>query len=156
MCFISTKEYPPLNQRYPVHSFPSYFLRTILILSSKARHNIIQDIILSFCYNDSLVTWTVCTTERSQLRCVLYYAVDTCTLKIIYTFDLPHVLLRRGNATIQSWSISLSAELSKPFSCRYKSGKHTETEELAVLIEGHRAKREGKADDDRAGLLIDL
>jgi len=34
--------------------------------------------------------------------------------------------------------------------------KHTETEERAVLIERHRAKRGDKADDDRVGLLIDL
>jgi hypothetical protein len=86
----------------------------------------------------------------------LYYAVNNGTLKIFYTFDLPHVLVRRVNAAIQSRPISLSAELSRPFSCRYASGKHTETEERAVLIEKHRAKREVKADDDRVGLLIDL
>jgi len=82
---------------------------------------------------------------------VLYYAVNTGTLK-----NIPNVLVRRGNSAIQSWPILLSAELSRPFSCRYTSGKHTETEERAVLIERHRAKREGKADDDRVGLLIDL
>jgi len=140
----------------PVYAFPSYNLRTILTLSSKARRKIIQDIILSLCYNDCLLNWALFTTERSRLGCALYYAVNTGTLTIFYAFDFPHVLARKGNAAIQSWPISLSAELSRPFSCRYTSGKHTETEERAVLIEKHRAKREGKADDDRVGLLIDL
>lgn len=156
MCSTSTRRWPPLYQRNPVYAFPSYILRTFLILSSKGEHKIIQNIILSLSYYDCLFTWTVFTTERSRLGCALCYAANTGNLTISYTFDLPHVFVRRGNAAIQSWPISLSAELSKPFSCRYTSGKHTESEERAVLIEKHQAKREGKADDDRVGLLIDL